>query len=154
MNRCVITLNAGSSSIKFTLFEEGAAEDGGTRALTPLAIGLAEMVGEERRITVHDGAGAKIYEVKRTEQAEAPFHAEALRRILTWRQSAFPDANVVAAGHRVVHGGVNYSAPVIVTDEVLKYLHTLIPLAPLHEPYNIAGILGAREAWPHVEQVA
>ncbi|PNG26257.1 acetate/propionate family kinase [Methylocella silvestris] len=154
MSRCVMTLNAGSSSIKFALFEEVLAQEGKAKELQPLAIGLAEMVGEERRIAVHDGAGAKIYEVKRTEQVEAPFHAEALRRILAWRQSAFPDANVVAAGHRVVHGGVDYSAPVVVTDEVLKYLHTLIPLAPLHEPYNIAGILGAREAWPHLEQVA
>ena len=80
----------------------------------------------------------------------APFHTEALRRVLAWRLGAFPDANVVAAGHRVVHGGVHYDAPVLVTDEVLRELERLVPLAPLHQPHNIAGILAAREAWPHV----
>jgi acetate kinase len=148
MTRCVITLNAGSSSIKFALFKaEGAA-------LEPLAVGLAEMVGDERRLTIRDGAGNKIHEASRTEEVAAPFHAEALRRILAWRKSAFPDAEVVAAGHRVVHGGVHYARPVIITDEVLHRLKELIPLAPLHEPHNIAGIIAAREAWPHVEQVA
>ena len=152
MTRCVITLNAGSSSIKFALFEAVGPE--GDATLTPLAIGLAEMLGDERRLTVHDGAGRKIHQAARTEHVAAPFHAEALRRILSWRKTAFPDAQVVAAGHRVVHGGVHYAAPVIVTDEVLDRLRQLIPLAPLHEPHNIAGILAAREAWPHVEQVA
>lgn len=146
--RCVVTLNAGSSSIKFSLIEE---TPGG---LAPLAVGLAEMAGEKRRLTIKDGAGEVMHRAERDEDPAAPFHAEALRRILAWRQSAFPDANVVAAGHRVVHGGVNHAAPVIVTDAVLAELKTLIPLAPLHQPYNLAGIVGAREAWPHVTQVA
>ncbi|WP_395664954.1 acetate/propionate family kinase [Methylocella sp.] len=147
-NRCVITLNAGSSSIKFALFEEVSD------ALKPHAVGLAEMAGEERRLTIRDGAGEIIHQAKRQERSDVPFHAEALRRILSWRQGAFPNANVVAAGHRVVHGGVNHAAPALVTDAVLKDLEALIPLAPLHQPYNIAGIVGAREAWPHVAQVA
>ncbi len=148
MTRCVITLNAGSSSIKFALFEEAGEK------LAPLAVGLAEMIGEERRLTIRNGAGDITYQAKRAENVDAPFHVEALRRVLAWRKTAFPEANVVAAGHRVVHGGVNYSVPVIVTDDVLCDLKSLIPLAPLHEPYNIAGIVGAREAWPHVRQVA
>ncbi len=152
MTRCVMTLNAGSSSIKFALFEAVGAGDDAT--LKPLAVGLAEMVGIQRRLTICDGAGVKIHEATRAETQEAPFHAEALRRILAWRQTAFPDAEVVAAGHRVVHGGVYYTKPVVVTDEVLGRLKELIPLAPLHEPHNIAGILAAREAWPHVEQIA
>jgi acetate kinase len=53
-----------------------------------------------------------------------------------------------------VHGGTRYVAPVLVTDEVLAYLRTLVPLAPLHVPYNLAGIHAAQEAWPHVQQVA
>ncbi len=152
MSRCVITLNAGSSSIKFALFEAaGSAKDA---APTPLAIGLAEMIGIERRLTIRDGAGAKIHEATRAETPGAPFHAEALRRILAWREKAFPNAEVVAAGHRVVHGGVYFTTPVIVSNEALRRLEELIPLAPLHQPHNIAGILAAREAWPHVEQIA
>ena len=83
-----------------------------------------------------------------------PFHADALSRVLAWRSGAFPDANVIATGHRVVHGGVHYDAPVIVTDDVIRELETLVALAPLHELHNIAGIKAACEAWPDVPQIA
>jgi acetate kinase len=110
MKRYVITLNAGSSSIKFALF----AVDGA--ALTAIAVGLAEMLAEERRIKVHDGAGKVTHEESWQAGSGVPFHTNALRRILAWRQAAFPEANVVAAGHRVVHGGLHYDVPVLVTD--------------------------------------
>jgi acetate kinase len=142
----VITLNAGSSSIKFALFSLDGAEP------RELSVGLAEMVGDGRRLTIHDGTGAQTHQ--ETWSAGEGFHTEALRRVLTWRRSAFPDADVVAAGHRVVHGGLKYDRPTIVTDEVLTYLRSLIPLAPLHEPHNIDGIVAAQEAWPHIPQVA
>jgi acetate kinase len=148
VTRHVITLNAGSSSIKFALFE---LKDDGPQAL---ATGLAEMLSEERRVKVRDAAGAVTHEEQWQAGSGLPFHTNALQRILAWRKQAFPDANVVAAGHRVVHGGIFYDAPVLVTDEVLARLQTFVPLAPLHQPNNIAGILAAREAWPHVQQVA
>jgi acetate kinase len=148
MSRHVVTLNAGSSSIKFALFELNGGEP------VALAIGLVEMLGETRRIKVSNGDGVAIHEEGWPEAAGASFHTDALRRILTWRSGTFPNANVVAAGHRVVHGGIHYDAPVLVTDEVLRDLEALTPLAPLHQPNNIAGILAAREAWPHVRQVA
>src|SRR6516164_1849534 len=141
MTRHVVTLNAGSSSIKFALFESEAER------LLALAVGQAEMAGAERRLVVRDGQGRQIRE--ETWPGGDGFHTEALRRILAWRQGTFPGANVVAAGHRVVHGGVDYDAPVAVDDAVLDKLRTLIPLAPLHQPHNIAGILAAKEAWPH-----
>ena len=146
MTRHVFTLNAGSSSIKFALFE---ADDA---VLASAAVGLVETVDGKRHIRVHDGGGATIHDVSWT--GSGGFHADALRRILAWRQATFPDAHVVAAGHRVVHGGLKYDAPVLVTDAVLDYLRSLVPLAPLHQPHNIAGILAAQEAWPHVQQVA
>jgi acetate kinase len=143
----VITLNAGSSSIKFALFALNHAEP---RAL---AVGLAEKVGDVRHIKVRDETGAVTHE-EQWEKTGNGFHADALLRVLAWRRQAFPDAKVVAAGHRVVHGGLRYDVPTLVTGEVLDYLKTLIPLAPLHEPHNIAGILAAQQAWPHVQQVA
>nr|WP_294555951.1 acetate/propionate family kinase [uncultured Rhodopila sp.] len=148
MTRHVITLNAGSSSIKFALYE---LNGDGPQAL---ATGLAEMLSEERRVKVRDAAGTVTHEEQWQTGSGLPFHTNALQRILAWRRTAFPNANVVAAGHRVVHGGIYYDAPVLVTDEVLARLQTLVPLAPLHQPHNIAGILAAREAWPHVQQVA
>src|SRR5208283_5731897 len=148
MSRHVFSLNAWSSSIKFALFEL----DGHDPLM--LAVGQVEMLGERRHITVHDANSAPILEDKWSDAAGAAFHTEALRRLLAWRLDAFPDANVVAAGHRVVHGGIHYDSPVLVTDEVLRDLEALVPLAPLHQPHNIAGILAAREALPHVKQVA
>lgn len=144
----VITLNAGSSSIKFALFKIDHSEP------KALAIGLAEKVGAAgRRMRVKDGEGAVIHE-EQWDSADSGFHTDALKRVLAWRQVALPDVNVIAAGHRVVHGGLRYDEPTIVTDEVMAYLRSLIPLAPLHEPHNIAGIIAAQEAWPHVHQVA
>lgn len=148
MRHHVVTLNAGSSSIKFALY---AAED---EEASPLALGLAEMTGEERRIRVRDNSGATIYDDVWSQTDGAAFHEEALRRILSWQDEAFPSANIDAVGHRVVHGGVHYDAPVIITGEVIDRLEKLVPLAPLHEPHNIAGIKAAREAWPEAVQVA
>ena len=105
MSRHVVTLNAGSSSIKFALFELDGGEP------LALAIGLVEMDGNQRHIKVHKRDGMLIHED--TWPDGAPFHAEALRRVLAWRLAAFPNANVVAAGHRVVHGGVHYAAAVL-----------------------------------------
>ena len=148
MTRHVITLNAGSSSIKFALCE---LEDGAPHVVVT---GLAEMLNGDRRLTVRDAADAVTHQERWSPGSGIPFHTNALQRILAWRRQTFPNANVVAAGHRVVHGGIYYDAPVLVTDEVLQRLQTLVPLAPLHQPHNIAGILAAREAWPHVAQVA
>lgn len=148
MKRHIVTLNAGSSSIKFALF---AAEDD---EASPLALGLAEMTGEERRIKVRDNSGARLYDDVWSQTDGAAFHEEALRRILSWQGEAFPSARIDAVGHRVVHGGVHYDAPVIITGEVIDRLEKLVPLAPLHEPHNIAGIKAAREAWPESIQVA
>jgi acetate kinase len=145
----VITLNAGSSSIKFALFERNGSEP------FALCAGLVEDQDKTRHLKVKDAAGTTLHEATWEGGAEvAGFHTDALRRVLAWRQSAFPDAQVVAAGHRVVHGGLRFAEPVIVTDEVMSYLKSLIRLAPLHQPHNIAGIAAAQEAWPHIPQVA
>jgi acetate kinase len=148
MSRHIVTLNAGSSSIKFALFAAEGEE------IAPLAMGLAEMTGEQRRMKVRDNAGGLIREEDWPQDAADGFHIEALRRVLAWQSEAFPQADITAVGHRVVHGGVHYDTPVIITDEVSDRLEALVPLAPLHQPHNIAGIKAAREAWPGARQVA
>ncbi len=145
--RHVVTLNAGSSSIKFSLY---AFDVAGSQAL---AVGLVEQVHGQSHLKVR-AAGAVIHDESWTLPAGLDFHTEALHHVLAWRRAAFADVTVVAAGHRVVHGGVGFTGPVRVTDAVLAALQALVPLAPLHQPYNIAGILAARAAWPHVVQVA
>ncbi len=146
MIRHVVTLNAGSSSIKFALFR---ADDHG---LSALATGLAEMTGTRGHIIVHDDTGAVAHEGAWTNGGD--FHVEALQKLLAWRQDAFPDVTVSAAGHRVVHGGTRYAEPRMITPEVMEYLRSLSPLAPLHQPHNLAGIEAAQRAWPHIQQVA
>ncbi|PPC90914.1 MAG: acetate kinase, partial [Methylocystis sp.] len=81
-------------------------------------------------------------------------HRQAIAAIFEWIEDAYPAAAVSAIGHRVVHGGLRFAAPVIVDTEALAELRELIPLAPLHQPHNLAGIEGAKEAFPHVPQVA
>ncbi|QGM46396.1 acetate/propionate family kinase [Methylocystis heyeri] len=148
MNSHIVTLNAGSSSIKFALFQRKENE------VSMLASGLAEMTGRDRHIEAHDAAGATLQEDRWSQSDGSSFHDEALRRILSWRGRALPGAEISAVGHRVVHGGVHYDAPVLVAGEVLDRLRALVPLAPLHQPHNIDGIVAARNAWPQARQVA
>ncbi len=148
MSLHVLTLNAGSSTIKFSLF---AADRGEIR---PLAFGLAEMVGGERRIKAWDNSGATLLKESWSANDGGDFHEEALKRIPSWQRDAFPEAHIRAVGHRVVHGGVHYDSPVIITDGVIDQLEKLVPIAPLHEPHNLAGVKAARGAWPAAIQVA
>lgn len=115
MRPAILTLNAGSSTVKYALF----ADDG----VTELSRGTLEETGE--------AAMAKALEVTRTAEVE-----------------------VIGVGHRVVHGGVTYSAPARIDDAVLATLESFEPLAPLHQPHNVQGIKAARAAFPGVPQVA
>ncbi len=119
-----------------------------------IANGLAEMVDSARRVLVRDRAGNVLHEERWYSSDTGAFHSDGLRRLLAWRTRAFPNVEVAVAGHRVVHGGVHFDQPVVVTARVLKELWALVPLAPLHQPHSIAGIVAAREAWPDVPQVA
>jgi len=148
MTRHVVTLNAGSSSIKFALF---TLQDGAPHLEVS---GLAEMLADQRRLTVRNAAQTTIHREDWSAGSGVPFHANALQRILAWQQQAFPEVRVAAAGHRVVHGGLHFTAPVIVDVAVMAALTALIPLAPLHQPHNLAGIQAAQAAWPGIPQIA
>ena len=78
----------------------------------------------------------------------------ALDALAAWLRSRYSGARVLGVGHRVVHGGAKYAAPTVVTPEVLADLRALIPLAPLHQPYNLAAIEAVAERLPGVPQVA
>jgi acetate kinase len=81
-------------------------------------------------------------------------HSGALSLVLAVLEQQFPQARIAAVGHRVVHGGLDFAAPALVTDETMQLLATLIPLAPLHQPHNLSGIAAAKTAFPGVPQVA
>jgi acetate kinase len=144
MGEFVLVVNAGSSSLKYSLV------DGDTGEAT--AGGLVERIGEASgRITHHGPGGDTVLE------KSVASHEDALRAVLDLFASAGPsldDLDLTAVGHRVVHGGARFADPVIVDDEVMAKVRELVPLAPLHNPANLEGMEVARRLFPDLPQVA
>lgn len=145
MQTILLVINAGSSSIKFALFE--------TDSLVCLYRGQVSGInrGSVSRFTVSDKASGKLI-VDR--EITASTHQQALQSILNWLSEHETDFSLISAGHRVVHGGSDYIAPVVVNSTVLQNLQQLIPLAPLHQPHNLAAILALKSLQPDLPQVA
>jgi acetate kinase len=144
----VLVLNAGSSSLKFTEFLVGASE-----ALEPCASGNLEELYGHARFRARDANGAVVGEHEWSEDAP-PEHAGALEFLFEWLLSNASDAQLAAVGHRVVHGGADYAAPVRVDATVLAKLDEFVPLAPLHQPHNLLPIRAIAERRPGLAQVA
>jgi acetate kinase len=148
LDSVILTLNAGSSSLKFAAF---ALVDGGDPRL--LASGQIEGIGATARGEVRTEAGEKS-DLALDRSADRVDHQAAVDAILGWLAKAGYDSSVRAVGHRVVHGGPDLAEPKLIDESVLAALTRLIPLAPLHQPHNLAGILAARQAFPSIPQVA
>ncbi|MFZ5847584.1 MAG: acetate/propionate family kinase [Actinomycetota bacterium] len=144
MSRVVLVLNAGSSSLKYSLVEGDTGES--------LAGGLVERIGESHGILTHrtpDG-------VDRLEQPISS-HEEALTAVLAAFEKHGPSLDgldLAAIGHRVVHGGDRFADPVVIDEELVAKVRELIPLAPLHNPANLEGIQVARRIFPDLPHVA
>ncbi|MFX0539939.1 acetate/propionate family kinase [Ornithinimicrobium sp. Y1847] len=140
----VLVVNAGSSSVKYQLVDPVTGE--------ATAKGLIERIGLPRG-EVHHTVGGTTYD----EVLPIPDHATALRLLTAAFAEHGPDLgeiDLLAVGHRVVHGGADFADPTVVTPEVLITIEQLVPLAPLHNPGNLEGILAAQQAFPDVPQVA
>ena len=139
-------LNAGSSSLKFCVYRAANAEwQLETR-------GQIDGIGTAPKFTAKNGQGEKIADERldgRVTDART-----ALDSLAAWLRERHRGARVLAVGHRVVHGGARYAGPIVVTPQILEDLRTLIPLAPLHQPYNLAAIEAVFERLPGVPQVA
>jgi acetate kinase len=142
---CIAVLNAGSSSIKFALYDAGPAE-------AVLYRGQIEQIGVSPRLHVRDAEGRPVAE--QSWPTESLDNRGATHEVLKTAVALLDGAPVAAVGHRVVHGGERYAAPVRIDAGVLAYLHTLDPLAPLHQPHNLAAIEAIAEAAPQLAQVA
>ncbi|MEU6734270.1 acetate kinase [Streptomyces physcomitrii] len=142
----VLVLNSGSSSVKYQLLD--------MRTLQRLATGLVERIGEEGARLVHtplDGGA------ERERTGEFADHAAALRAVaeeLSADGLGLDSPELAAIGHRVVHGGLSFTEPTVIDEEVLTEIERLVPLAPLHNPANLLGIRTARELRPDLPQVA
>lgn len=158
----VLVLNAGSSSIKFGLFDCSSGQAGRLALATGAVEGIGGTDGIDGEMTfVVDGAAPRTLARGHGDSAVGaavdpavdPYRA-ALVPVIEWLREAWPDLRLSAVAHRVVHGGQHYFEPVVVNDDVLGELRTLIPLAPLHQPHNIDAIDTLRTACPGVPQVA
>ncbi|HZZ94605.1 MAG TPA: acetate/propionate family kinase [Usitatibacter sp.] len=145
MNSAIAVLNSGSSSIKFSLYEAR-----GTRTRVR---GQLEAIHTAPRFVARDAAGNTVAE--KTWSSGTPLgHDGALDYIVAHLRSALGGTPLAAVGHRVVHGGMHFDAPARVDSRVLGQLEHLIPLAPLHQPHNLAPIRRLLERAPSVPQVA
>ncbi len=141
MTQRILTCNAGSNSLKCALFDN--------KSLAPAYHFEADRIHDEATGTLKDASGEMILEEKLSEQG----YRSALSHLLDWYQDNEENASIVAAGHRIVHGGKMFEKPVKVDDEVKQALEKLTPLAPLHQPYNLALIDDVAEALPNIHQV-
>ena len=148
MDSVTLTLNAGSSSLKFAAFR---LVRGAEPAL--LASGQVEGIGATPKGSVKTAAG-ETAELSFEQTVARVDHSGAMASILGWLKQAGYNSSIVAVGHRIVHGGPHYAAPVLIDEATLANLRALIPLAPLHQPHNIAGVEAAMEAFPSTPQVA
>ncbi len=141
MTRAVLTLNAGSSSLKVALYPDTGD--------FPLATGLADRIGPEGVLKLKDADGTMM-----AADGDLTSHSGAMAAAIAGFRAHWPDLDLRAIGHRVVHGGADRSTPVAVGEPLLAELDRLAPFAPLHQPHNLAGIRAAMAAFPGVPQVA
>jgi acetate kinase len=147
MDDFALVLNAGSSSLKFCVFERPG---GGTWRLE--ARGQIEGIGTSPRLSVKDPDNARLADEKL--DASVRNGGDAIDVLARWLRSRYAGSRVLGVGHRVVHGGAHFTGPTILNKEILAQLRELIPLAPLHQPHNLAAIDAVFERMPDVPQVA
>ncbi len=144
----LLTLNAGSSSIKFAVFEIVAGSEP-----VSLSHGQIEGIGTAPHFLARDKSGAVLPQYHWPGNA-AVTHEEVLTELLRWIDAHLDGARLMAAGHRVVHGGRKLIAPAQLTDAVIAELESLVPLAPLHQPHSLSAIKALARLRPNLVQVA
>ena len=146
----ILVINSGSSSIKYKLFDMTCEK--------VLASGLVEKIGEgesylTHKIITEDGEDQKIIKGRIADHYEGLM--QVVNLLIHPEYGVVKDkAEISLIGHRVVHGGESFKAPTIINKEVIAKIRNMIPLAPLHNPSNLAGIEIARSMFPDAQQVA
>jgi acetate kinase len=142
----LLVLNAGSSSLKFSVFLNEEPPQ-------PLLRGQLEGLLTHPRFVARNSTG--VIGEKEWPSGTKLGHQGAVEFLFTWgRGGALGEHRIVAAGHRVVHGGIKFTAPVLIDAEALAELEALTPLAPLHQPHNVAAIKAVAQMAPKLPQVA
>jgi acetate kinase len=145
MANAILVLNAGSSSLKFSVFLAGEPPE-------PLLHGQLQGLFTQPQFTARDTAGNAV---ERTwEPGTQLGHSGAIEFLFGWGRGKLGEHRIVAAGHRVVHGGRKFTRPVLIDPEVMTALEGFVPLAPLHQPHNLGAIRAVAEHAPELPQVA
>lgn len=147
MADAIAVLNAGSSSIKYSLFRLAGG------GLEPALRGQVEGLYTAPRFVARDAAGKVLQETSWARGVELG-HAGALDHLVGYVREHLGRDRLAGIGHRVVHGGMEYARPVRLTPAVLQDLRKFVPLAPLHQPHNLAPVARLFERLPEVPQVA
>lgn len=142
MTKAIMALNAGSSSLKAALFSLDDDQ--------ALANCLVDRIGTNGTFTIKLSDGTR-YQI---ENLSLESHVMAMKAVINQLKEIWKDLDLIAIGHRVVHGGDFYSRSVIVSNDVIKNLESLSPFAPLHQPHNLEGIEIAIQLFPNITQVA
>lgn len=149
MAEALLTLNAGSSSIKFALFRRE-----NPIPAQPALVGQIDGIGTRPHLKAKDQTGRTLDDSDLLSINGDGQHRAALAHLVKWLESHNGGSKIVAVSHRVVHGGESYSHPIKINDAHFTRLQEFIPLAPLHQPHNLAGIEAMRAALPGVPQIA
>ncbi|MDA9468462.1 acetate/propionate family kinase [Bradyrhizobium sp. CCBAU 53415] len=143
----ILVLNSGSSSIKFGLFDVSAAEP------SLLCKGLLDEHEARPRLVVKGPAGEDLFETRR-ETPDAAGGGHLFADVLAFIEDRFGERSLRAVGHRIVHGGPDYSGPVVLTDDITAKLEALTPLAPLHQPRCLTPVRSLAAIRPELTQIA
>jgi acetate kinase len=146
MDEYGLVLNAGSSSLKFAVYHR--AGDGWHRDLR----GSLEGLGTSPTLSARDTSGTSV--ANQALPASVKDAAGGIDVLAEWLRSRYGGVRVLGVGHRVVHGGTMFTGPTLITPSAIAEMRKLVPLAPLHQPFNIAAIEAAAERLPGVPQVA
>ena len=144
----ILVINAGSSSIKFSLYISNGDEKPQLSCK-----GQVEGINVAPHFIAKAPHGGVLNEQRWPDQPNLS-HQALFKYMIDWIEAQLGDAELKAAGHRVVHGGSLYSQPLLVNDDLMEELERLVPLAPLHQPHNLAPIRALREIHPNLLQVA
>jgi len=148
MTNAIIVVNAGSTSLKFAAYTGETANKLGL-----ICRGQIDSMKDDPHFVAKNPDGKPV-DAHEWDDGQSIDHKTALHFVITWLERNIPDLKVVAAGHRVVLGGTRFKAPVLIDDDVLTYLDSLVVMEPSHQPYNVRGARALAEAFPGLTQVA
>ncbi len=141
----LLTINSGSSSLKFALFSVHKED-----VLQCQYRGEFTVIGGAGQFHIHNASGNLFH----TQDMAIADHQHALQILLSWLSEQQPSLKLIGVGHRIVHGGHRFHTPIHVTEDALTYLNTLIPLAPNHQPACLLGITTLQDLQPQLPQIA